>query len=67
MLAGFYRQKKYLQLPLRPPYHTFKNIRQSYDVRIQIVELSILVELSLVYSMFEAVSKKNVVPSIALG
>ena len=46
---------------------TFKNIRQSYDVSLQIFKLSVLIKLSLVYSMIEAVMKKNVVPSIALG
>jgi hypothetical protein len=46
---------------------TFKSIRQSYDITLQIIELSILIKLSLVYSMIEAVMKKNVVPSIALG
>ena len=66
-MAVFYRQKKYLPLPLAPPYHTFKNITQSYDVTLQIIELSILIKLSLVYSMIEAVMKENVVPSIAIG
>ena len=46
---------------------TFKSIRQSCDVSLQIFELSILIKLSFVYSMIEAVMKKNVVPSIALG
>ena len=46
---------------------TIKNIRQSYDVSLQIFELSVLIKLSLVYSMIEAVMKKNVVPSIAFG
>ena len=46
---------------------TMKSIRQSYFVSVQIFELSILILLSLVYSMIEAVMKKNVVPSIALG
>ena len=46
---------------------TFKNIRQCYDVILQIFEISILIKLSLVFSMIEAVMKKNVVPFIALG
>ena len=46
---------------------TIKSIRQSYGVTLQIIELSIVIKLSLVYSMIEAVSKKDVVPSIALG
>ena len=46
---------------------TFKNITPIYDVNLQIFELSIIIKLSLVYSMIEAVMKKNVVPSIALG
>ena len=46
---------------------TFKSIRQSYDFTLQIIELSILIKLSLVYSMIEAVMKNNAVPSIALG
>ena len=46
---------------------TFKNIRPIYDVNLQIFELSIIIKLSLVYSMIEAVMKENVVPSIAIG
>ena len=45
----------------------FNIIRQRYVFSLQIFELSILIKLSLVYSMTETVMKKNVVPSIALG
>ena len=46
---------------------SFKSIRQSYDVSLQIFELSIIIKLSVVYSMIESIMKENVVPSIAFG
>ena len=67
MSAIFYRQKKHLPLPWRPPFHTFKNIKHSYDVRIKIVTSSSLVKPSLLFLMIERVSKKDVVPFIAIG
>ena len=66
-VGSFLQAKEIFAVTIAPPYHTFKNMRQSYNVTLQIIELSILIKLSLVYSMIEAVMKKNVVPSIALG
>ena len=66
-VGSLLQAKEIFAVTYAPPYHTFKNIRQIYDVSLQNVKSSILIKLSLVYSMIEAVMKKNVVPSIALG
>ena len=45
---------------------TIKNIRPIYNVSLQINKLSIIINLSLVFSMIEAVMKKNVVRCFCL-